>query len=472
MLFPEDKKIDLSISIVSYNVKDLLAECIQSIIEHTKGIKYEIIVVDNCSRDGTADMLAKKFPKVKVLQNPKNRGFAAAMNRGLSMGRGRYLFSLDSDTYIKEDTFSDMVRFMDQCPDAGAAGAKLLSPQGASQYSRRRFPPSLWPVIYRGSILKKILPPTKQVRHYEMSDVVLTTESEVDWVYGGNIIFNRRALEQVGLFDERFFIYCEDIDLSYRMEEHGWKRYFVPGTRIFHYGQQGTKQIKIRSYLRHVVSYTKLFHKYNWRLDEKYQCNFKRGRQSSKVLFVLINDNQKELLSKCLEVVQQNLAGLDARILVVDESSCDGSIEMLKKDHPHVLWIANNNRNCFSDSFNRIYRMNESEYLVIVPLDAKAIFGQFAELHAYLEKRSNAGMAAIVNRSQMKGLSGKCRVSEKEMFFRNCVMIKRNALAQARRKERHGISRTGEVDICSEIRRAGFGVYYLIEGTGSYACKA
>jgi hypothetical protein len=263
MLYPEDQTIDLSISIVSYNVKRLLGLCLESIQSHTKGIRYQVIVVDNGSRDGTVEMLADNFPWVKVIANRRNLGFAAAQNKGLGMGRGRYLFSLDSDTYITEDTFSAMVRFMDQYPQAGAAGAKLLSPDGVRQYSRRRFPPSIWPVFYRGSFLKNIIPPSAQVRYYEMSDVELDSETEVDWVYGGNIIFRRQALEKAGLFDERFFIYCEDIDISYRLQEHGWKRYFVPEARIFHYGQQGTKQIKVRSYLRHVKSYLKLFHKYD-----------------------------------------------------------------------------------------------------------------------------------------------------------------------------------------------------------------
>ncbi|MDO9068789.1 MAG: glycosyltransferase, partial [Deltaproteobacteria bacterium] len=200
MLYPEDKTTDLSISIVSYNVKRLLGLCLESIKAHTKGISYQVIVVDNGSRDGTLEMLADKFSWVKVIANRNNQGFAAAQNQGLGMGRGRYLFSLDSDTYITEDTFTAMVRFMDQYPQAGAAGAKLLSPQGVRQYSRRRFPPSIWPVIYRGSFFKKIIPPTAQVRYYEMSDVVLASETEVDWVYGGNIIFRRQALEQVGLF--------------------------------------------------------------------------------------------------------------------------------------------------------------------------------------------------------------------------------------------------------------------------------
>jgi len=461
MLFPEDKNIDLSISIVSYNVRELLAECLQSIIDHTKAISYELIVVDNCSRDGTLEMLAQNFPEVKVLPNRKNRGFAAAMNRGLGMGRGRYLFSLDSDTYIKEDSFSAMVRFIDQHPDAGAAGAKLLSPDGTPQYSRRRFPPSLWPVIYRGSFLRHILPPTKQVRYYEMSDVVLVSDTEVGWVYGGNIIFRRKALEQVGLFDERFFIYCEDIDISYRMKEHGWKRFFVTDARIFHYGQQGTKQIKVRSYLRHLRSYTKLFHKYNWQLDERFQCNFDRSGQACRLVFVLVNDGQKDLLEGCLRAIYDAPPEESYKIVVVDEASRDGSLDMLKERYPEVMWIANQKKNGYYPALNRALRLTESDYLIAVPLNPRAIFGQFQKLCDYLEQRPRAGMAGLIYDNKEPFALSDNKINEKELFEENCMMIRRNIrgleLAGA------GVGNKGDdLDWCARFRKEGWAVYYLL----------
>jgi GT2 family glycosyltransferase len=461
MLYPEDKNIDLSISIVSYNVKRLLGLCLESIKTHTKDISYQVIVVDNGSRDGTVAMLAEKFPWVKVISNRKNRGFAAAQNMGLEMGRGRYLFSLDSDTYITEDTFSSMVRFMDQCPEAGAAGAKLLSPQGTRQYSRRRFPPSIWPVIYRGSFLKKILPPSAQVRYYEMSDVVLASETEVDWVYGGNIIFRRQALEQVGLFDERFFIYCEDVDIGYRMQEHGWKRYFVPDARIFHYGQQGTQQIKVRSYLRHVISYLKLFQKYNWKLDERYTSNLDRKDVRAEIVLVLVSRNQKGLLTKCLKNIYLTPPGKPFKVVVVDDASQDGTIEQVSLEYPGALWISNKKPKGYLRAVNQAVKMTESKYLVLVPLNPDSIFGQFDRLQAFMEQTGKAGMAGLVSDDRKPFFLPGNDINEKELFFANCMMVRRNIRGLCLLNEKAS-QKSNDFEWCARFREEGWAVYYLL----------
>ena len=462
MLYPEDKTIDLSISIVSYNVKRLLGLCLESIKTHTRGISYQVIVVDNGSRDGTVAMLAEKFPWVKVIANRNNQGFAAAQNKGLEMGRGRYLFSLDSDTYITEDAFTAMVRFMDQFPDAGAAGAKLLSPQGLRQYSRRRFPPSIWPVIYRGSFFKKIIPPTAQVRYYEMSDVVLESETEVDWVYGGNIIFRRQALEQVGLFDERFFIYCEDIDISYRLQEYGWKRYFVPDASIFHYGQQGTKQIKVRSYLRHVISYLRLFHKYHWRLDERYLASFKRPYGTSRLTLVLVSQNKKSLLEECIRSIYADPPKMSYTVMVVDDAGSDGSLETLKDKFPQVLWIANQSPKGYWFSVNQALRKTASEYLALVPLRPEAVFGQFQKLYEFLEQRPKAGLAGLVARDNWRKKDGSGKCPEKQMFLENCMMFRRRIIKQTGIPDKGIATADREFKWCADLRRAGWGVYYLL----------
>ncbi|MDO9390372.1 MAG: glycosyltransferase family 2 protein [bacterium] len=461
MLYPEDKTTDLSISIVSYNVKRLLGLCLESIQAHTKGISYQVIVVDNGSRDGTVAMLAEKFPWVKVMANRKNRGFAAAQNTGLGMGRGRYLFSLDSDTYITEDTFTAMVRFMDKYPQAGAAGAKLLSPQGVRQYSRRRFPPSIWPVLYRGSFLKNILPPSAQVRYYEMSDVVLASETEVDWVYGGNIIFRRQALEQVGLFDERFFIYCEDIDISYRLQEHGWKRYFVPDARIFHYGQQGTNQIKVRSYCRHVLSYLKLFQKYDWKLDERYTKNFDRKETTTEMILLMVCSNQKGLLAKCLEKIYQNPPAVPFKVVVVDEASQDGTLEYLKAERPEIAWISNKKPKGYLRAVNQAIKMTESKYLVLVPLVPAAIYGQMGRLHDFMEHTDKAGMAGMVSDGKGPSFLPENDLNEKELFLANCMMVRRNLRGLSLLDEKTG-KKDNDFEWCSRFRKAGWAVYYLL----------
>jgi len=461
MLYPEDKNIDLSISIVSYNVKRLLGLCLESIKTYTIGINYQVIVVDNGSRDGTVAMLAEKFPWVKVIANRNNQGFAAAQNKGLGMGKGRYLFSLDSDTYITEDAFTSMVRFMDQYPQAGAAGAKLLSPQGVRQYSRRRFPPSIWPVLYRGSFLKKILPPSAQVRYYEMSDVVLASETEVDWVYGGNIIFRREALEQIDLFDERFFIYCEDIDISYRLQEHGWKRYFVPDARIFHYGQQGTKQIKFLSYCRHVFSYLKLFQKYNWKLDERYTSNFDRKDVKAEIVLVLVSRNQKEVLAKCLDKIYGNPPARPFKVVVVDDASQDGTIEYLSSEHPGAVWISNKKPKGYLRAVNQAIKMTESRYLVMVPIEPASIYGQFDRLHSFMEQTGKAGIAGMVSDDKKPFILPGNELSEKDLFLGNCMMVRRNIRGLSLLTEKAG-KKTDDFGWCDRFRKEGWTVYYLL----------
>jgi len=241
MLTPADRSLELTISIVSYNVRWLLAECLDSIVACTKGISYEIVVVDNGSDDGTLEMLRQSYPRVRVIANQRNLGFAAAQNIGLRSGRGRYLYALDSDTYIKADTFTAMVRFMDEHPEAGAAGARLLSPDGTRQYSRRNFPPSLWPIIYRGTFLKRILPSSRSVTYYEMSDWVFDVPKEVDWLYGGNIILRRQAIREIGLFDERFFMYFEEVDICRRAWMGHWRVVYDPAARFTHYHQRESR---------------------------------------------------------------------------------------------------------------------------------------------------------------------------------------------------------------------------------------
>jgi GT2 family glycosyltransferase len=458
MLFPESKGIDLSISIVSYNVRDLLDECLGSIETHTRGINYEVIVVDNASHDGTAEMISRKHPTVRIINNRRNRGFAAAQNMGLSRGRGRYLFSLDSDTYIREDTFTAMVRFMDQHPDAGAAGAKLLSPQGVRQYSRRRFPPSVWPVIYRGSFLKYLLPPSRQVRYYEMSDVVLNEEAEVDWVYGGNIIFRREALTEIGLFDERFFIYCEDIDISYRMQEHGWKRYFVPDAKIYHYGSQGTRQIKLRSYLRHVSSYLKLFHKYGWRLQVDSRCSFSKSEAKAEMIFLLVPDAKSANLDETIGAIEKHSPACSYKILVIEQGTGVGGEEGIKRMRPGILWVCNAVPKPFWAVVNQALGLTESEYLVMAPNRPEAVFGQFDALKGFMDQRPKTGMAGVVCTPDENSKLPPDYINERELFMQTCMMVRRSASVGKTNGWRGG----SQLEWCRDYQNAGYSVHYLV----------
>jgi GT2 family glycosyltransferase len=462
MLTPVDQSLDLSISIVSYNVRKLLDECLRSIAAHTTGIRYQVIVVDNGSTDGTVEMLRREHPSAQVIANRANIGFAAAQNMGLRAGKGRYLYALDSDTYLKADAFTDMVRFMDSHPEAGAAGARLLSPDGTRQYNRRNFPRSLWPLLYRGTLLKRMLPPSPSVVYYEMSDAVFERPAEVDWLYGGNIILRRQAILDAGCFDERFFIYCEDIDLGYRFQRAGWRRYFVPQAEIYHYGGQGTRQLRFRSYWRHVASFIKLFHKYHWRLDEHYQSSFVQPEGVSRLILVLVNQNKKNLLEDCLQSIYADPPVVPFKAVVVVETSRDGSLEMLKAKFPQALWIANQNPKGYWFAVNQVLHMTESEFLALVPLCPEAVYGQFQKLYHFLEQRPKAGMAGLVAGVGRSFPGSNQKYTEKQLFMENCMMFRRQIIQQTGLPDENSTMEGRELKWCADLRRAGWGLYYLL----------
>ncbi len=393
MLSPVDPSLDLSISIVSYNVRDLLDECLRSIAAQTRGVRYEIIVVDNGSADGTVEMLRRNHPSARVITNRVNLGFAAAQNIGLRAGRGRYLYALDSDTYLKTDAFAEMVRFMDEQPSAGAAGARLLSPDGTRQYNRRNFPPSLWPILYRGTVLKRILPPSPSVVYYEMSDATFQRPGEVDWLYGGNVILRRQAILEAGLFDERFFIYCEDIDLGYRFQRAGWRRFFIPQAEIFHYGAQGTGQIAFRSYWRHVRSFVKLFHKYNWRLDEVCRTSLAPVDQPVDLCITIVNYNSRALLDRCLASITSHAPQCRHRIIVVDNGSGDGSLDLVRERYRGVDWIANRNNLGYARAVNQAIRQVRANFFLLLNPDVEIGPGSIDELLGFMGRTPSAGIA-------------------------------------------------------------------------------
>ena len=214
--------IDLSITIVNYNTKDLLRQCIKSIFENTKDISYEIIVVDNASIDGSVEMLQTEFVGIKVIQNKENLFFTRAHNQALRISNGRYLMILNSDTIILENTFDKMVRFMDEHSEAGACGPKLLNADFSLQKSVAQFP------TFPNNYIKK-------QRFY--FDLELNKTIEVDSVGGSCIILKREVVEKVGLLDEKFLAYWEEIDWCKRIVDAGYKVYYFPEAQLVHFWQ-------------------------------------------------------------------------------------------------------------------------------------------------------------------------------------------------------------------------------------------
>jgi len=234
--------VDVSIIIASWNTRGLLRGCLTSIHEQTRDIDYEIIVVDNTSTDGSAEMVKKTFPQVTLIENPENRGFAAANNQGIAIAKGRYILLLNSDTVVLDNAIAKTVSFSDDNPDAAVVGCRVLNPDKTLQPTCFMFPSTL-NMLLSSSYLYKLFPRSKFFGRERMTWWNRDNVREVDVVTGCFMLVRRKAIEQAGMLDEQFFVYGEETDWCYRFKKMGWKILFTPEPEIIHYGGQTTKQM-------------------------------------------------------------------------------------------------------------------------------------------------------------------------------------------------------------------------------------
>lgn len=256
--------MDLSISIISLNTRDLLAQCLESVIsslttDHRTlatddraaspwgwrsrsipvGLTTEIFVVDNASADGSAAMVRERFPQVHLIENCENVGFARANNQAIRASGGRNILLLNSDTLAQPDALARMVTFMDAHPEAGIIGAYILNTDGSPQYCFGKFPTLVSEIAFAWGL----------DAHFPFSlhfapplgfkdDFVVT-----DWVVGAALMVRREVFEQVGLLDESYFMYSEEIDLAYRVKQAGWRSFVLRAAHVVHLGQQSSKQM-------------------------------------------------------------------------------------------------------------------------------------------------------------------------------------------------------------------------------------
>lgn len=260
-------EIDLSIVIISWKMKALLRGLLSSIARYTEGITYELIVVDNNSKDGTQEMIRSDFPNAKLIINSENRGVARARNQALPIAEGKYILILDADMVLIENSFKKMIEFMDKTQDAGICGGKLISPDGIVQYNARRYP-SLLTFILRRLTYLRVVQNSKALKNHEMIEWDRNDIRDVDYVIGACQMIRRDALKAVGLLDEKIFYGPEDIDYCIRMYQNGWKVYYYPCTSIIHYEQRITKKKYFSMLsLRHLCGIFHLFLKYGGRLS-------------------------------------------------------------------------------------------------------------------------------------------------------------------------------------------------------------
>ena len=229
----------LSVIIVNYNVKFYLEQCLESVRRASQGLQVEVFVVDNQSTDGSVEYLRGRFPEVTFIENKENVGFARANNQAIRQSKGEYVLLLNPDTIVGEDTLAQCVEFMDVHPEAGGIGTYMLHADGTFAPESRRGLPTPFVAFCKMTGLTKLFPKSRIFGRYYMRYLDENEVNEIEVISGAYMMLRREALDKVGLLDEDFFMYGEDIDLSYRVLKGGYKNYFLP-VRMLHYKGEST----------------------------------------------------------------------------------------------------------------------------------------------------------------------------------------------------------------------------------------
>ncbi|MBC7224061.1 MAG: glycosyltransferase family 2 protein, partial [Anaerolineae bacterium] len=226
---------DFSVIVVNWNTRDLLRECLASVVAQVGEVALELLVVDNASTDGSAQMVPQEFPQARLWENAENRGFAAANNQAIAQARGRYLFLLNSDAALRPGALRALAGFLDAHPEAAVAGPLVLNPDGTVQASCFRFP-TAWDVFCEMSFLTALFPRSPFFNRRGMGGFDRRTVREVDWVLGAAMAVRREWAERVGGLDEGYFMYVEEMDWCRRIREAGGRVFFFPRAEVVHHG--------------------------------------------------------------------------------------------------------------------------------------------------------------------------------------------------------------------------------------------
>lgn len=232
----------LSVIIVNYNVKYFLEQCLLSVRKAVEGIDAEVFVVDNNSVDGSCEMLSERFPEVELIANKENTGFSVANNQAIKQCNGAFVLLLNPDTLVEAETFHKCLQFMDENPDAGGLGVKMVDGKGRFLPESKRGLPTPEAAFYKIFGLSALFPKSKRFGRYHLGYLSNDQIHEIDVLSGAFMLMRKKVLDKVGLLDEDFFMYGEDIDLSWRIKQGGYKNYYFPKTRIIHYKGESTKK--------------------------------------------------------------------------------------------------------------------------------------------------------------------------------------------------------------------------------------
>lgn len=235
----------LSVIIVNYNVKYFLEQCLHSVRRAARDVEVEILVVDNNSVDGSVKMINEKFPEISLIVNNENKGFSVANNQAIRQAKGEYLLLLNPDTLVEDDTFGKIISFMDSHPDAGGLTVKMVDGKGRFLPESKRSLPTPEVAFYKLFGLSRLFPKSRRFGQYHLTYLDNDKISQIGVLSGAFMLIRRSVLDKIGLLDESFFMYGEDIDLSYRITKAGFKNYYFPEARIIHYKGESTRKTSI-----------------------------------------------------------------------------------------------------------------------------------------------------------------------------------------------------------------------------------
>jgi N-acetylglucosaminyl-diphospho-decaprenol L-rhamnosyltransferase len=252
--------VELSIVIISWNVRDLLHRCLASISLDSRSA--EIIVVDNASHDGSPEMVQAQFPHVRLVANQENRGFTVANNQGLALSHGRYLLLLNPDTEVVGDALDTMLRHIEAHPLIGALGPQIRYPDGTLQSSRRRFP-TLATALVESTVVQEWWADNSILRRYYMSDTPDDAIQPADWVIGACLLVRRQVYEQIGGLDEGFFMYSEELDWCKRIKDAGWQVVYLPTATVIHHEGKSSEQVLPARHIYFQTSKVRYFRKHH-----------------------------------------------------------------------------------------------------------------------------------------------------------------------------------------------------------------
>jgi N-acetylglucosaminyl-diphospho-decaprenol L-rhamnosyltransferase len=263
--------VDLSIVIVNWNVKDLLRPCLHSLLDRATlvsaeerlwqtegGLCFEVLVIDSASSDGSVDVVRNEFPHVHLYASETNLGYSGGNNLGLGKSQGEYILLLNPDTEVLDSALDEMVSYMRTHPRVGVVGPQLRYPDGEIQSSRRRFP-GLATALVESTFLEKWMPRHRVLARYRMLDCPDDEVAQVDWLVGACLLVRAKVRDQVGVLDDQYFMYSEELDWQKRIREAGWTIVYLPSARIIHYEGKSSEQVGALTHIRFSRSKVRYF---------------------------------------------------------------------------------------------------------------------------------------------------------------------------------------------------------------------